>query len=179
MFPVQSFRFALATVREPLTAMREVARRPLEDTIGKYLVLLAYSGIVAGLVSLLWALGRGVYLDVVHNITIDYWRLINYFGQVLMGTFFLYIFFGTFILFLITLIVHRFAAHAKYVHVVAVTCASTAPLLLFGWVNYRVLIALLIWMLFLLVTGIFVLRETAPVALRDVKRAASARSKKK
>lgn len=159
MIPRKSVAWAWSIVNEPLDAMRSVVARPLEESIGKYLTLLVFSALVAGVVSFLWAFVRAAYFDVVRDVTIEYWRLLNYYGQVVMGTVFLYVFFGTFVLFLLTLFVHRFASDAKYVKAVAVTCASTAPLLLFGWVNYRVLVALLVWSCFLAAAGVKALRE--------------------
>jgi len=178
MFPKKSFLWAWSVLEEPAQALRAIVAKPLEDSIGKYLVLLVYSGLVAGIVSFGWAFLRGIYLDVVRDITIDYWRLLNYYGQVLMGTMFLYIFFGTFVLFVISLFVHRFAADARYIKVVAVTCASAAPLLVFGWVNYRVLLALLVWMFFLLVAGVRVLREDAAASARLKKQAVQQKTKR-
>lgn len=170
MFPLQSLRSALGVLQSPREGLLRVHEETLEETLSNYLALLLWSGVLAGVVSFVWALLRALYVDIIRGITIDYWHVVNYFSQVLIGTAFLYVFFGTFVMFLLTLALQAFAPRARYVKVVAVTCASAAPLLLFGWIAPRLLLALLVWMLFLLGSGISILKQEAGTKLKRIRR---------
>jgi hypothetical protein len=144
--------------RDAGAAFRVAADRTLEDVLGWYLKQLVLSALFAAVASFTLGMARAAYLDLVHGVFVEYWRLANYLGQVAVGTAFLVLFLGTFGLFAVTLIAHRFASGAKYTRIVSVTAIASAPLLLFGWVYPPIAGGFLVWSAVLLVEGIASLR---------------------
>lgn len=145
---------AVAVIRNPDHAYGQLHSRTLEDVLADYVKLVMASGLLAGVVSFIWAFGRAAYLQLVRGIVVDYWRLANYQAQVLAGTFFLYLFAGTILFFLASVVVKAARPRAGYTQVVMVLCYALSPVLLFGWVSSRLVPALLVWSVVLLLVGL-------------------------
>lgn len=143
----QGFR----TLSSPEKAFKELKKRTFEDVLEEYIKLLLLSGFLAALALFLINIGRSFYLHIIRNVTVDYWGLLNYSSQASTATFFFYLFAGTFLLFVLSLLMKPFFRGWKLVKLLGVICYSVTPLLFFSWIYKGLLLALGIWSLFLLV----------------------------
>lgn len=144
----------------PTFAFRDLKKRTLEQVLGDYIKLVLLSGLLAGVVTFLYAIGRAVYLEIVRDVTVNFWRLANYYSGIAVGTFFFYLFAGTFIFFIVSVVANLFTP-APYTRVVMVLCYALTPVLLFGWLSSRLAAALLIWAGFLLIVGLRIVSKPA------------------
>ena len=167
----------LSLLMNPEREYRRIHSRTLEEILGDYMKLLLLSGVVAGIVSFLVMVATAAYRNLLKGITVEYVRLVNYSVQILTGTFFSYIFIGTFVTFLVSVILNIFLHRLSYTDVVKIVCTSMTPLLLFSWIARITAIPLLIWSVFLIVAGIRVIEGPRAVSL-PVDHAASHRSRK-
>ncbi len=136
----------------PHEAYQNLHRRPFDSVMSDYLVLLIAVSIVAGIVNLIYALLRSVYLTLFQTIEVDYLRLLNYALGNSAGILFFYFFAGTFFLFLLTLILNLFCKGLRMTQMFAVLFYAATPLLLFSWIPVAVW-PLLVWSIFLFVIG--------------------------
>lgn len=149
---------AWSVVRNPEQGFVELQKQSFEQSLGSYVQLVLLSGICAAIVSFLYAIGNAAYLNIFKSVKIDYLNLLNYYAGIAVGVFFLYLFIGTFIVFLVSIIVKSFVK-MKYTEVLRALCFSLSPVLLFGWISQKLAIALLIWSVVLAVVGL----QTKPV----------------
>ena len=141
----------------PRELYREVTTLNFERQVHEYLVLLCLGGFFGALVIALAHMGKGLYVSLIHSVTIQYWPLINYAGGNGSAVFFFYLFSGTFLLFIGTLIVRPFAGKIRYVHLMNIFFLALTPLILFAWI-IPAIPGLLIWSGMLLIIGIKTLR---------------------
>ncbi len=144
---IDAFRF-LGRSREGFRRLQS-----LEEELERYLKLLLASGLLAALVSLLWSFGRALWLDQVEGVGIGYGRLLNYSLSLAAGTFFFYLFVGTFGLAILLLILAPLLRR-RLAETAILLCRSLLPLLLFGWLSPQLIPGLLVWSLYLLILGI-------------------------
>jgi len=134
-------------IRPETTYRQTYAKKTLEEVVNEYLRLLITAGVVAALLSLVISVIRAAYYDVFLNATIKYWNLLNYQVGLSTGILFFYIFTGTFILFIISLIMNAFT-RMKYSQLIKTLLIAVTPLILFGWLPVS-RIPLIIWSAFL------------------------------
>ena len=134
-------------------------KRSFEDILEDYIKLVLLSGILAGITNFLIIIAKALYLKIFKNIVIDTYKLLNYSTGTATNIVFLYIFLGTVIVALLSLVVKLFARKLKYVKTVSILLYSLTPVIFFGWVNGLASLALLIWSIFLLYVGITTLNS--------------------
>jgi hypothetical protein len=156
---MQLVREAWRKLRDPREAVEQLSVHSLETMLAHHGKLVVLSGILSGLASIVWALLRAAYLDFGRHIEIEYLRLINYYSGIAFGTFLFYIFAGTFLLFLVTVLVRIFIRDIPYWTLVKIFCIAFIPLALFGWISKLFVPGLLVWFAYLAVSGIRVARE--------------------
>ena len=130
------------------------------------------TGLLAGAATLIYQFARAAYLDVFKSISVDYWNLLNYSVGTAVSIFFFYIFAGTFLMFIISLLIKLFARGIRYTRLLGIIMYSLSPLLVFSWIKESLFPALLVWSLFLLVKGI-------GLAKKDMRKGAGAKGGKK
>jgi hypothetical protein len=156
----------------PSQEFEEINKRTFEEVLEDYIKLLLLSGLLAVVVTFTYILLSAAYLNLFKGIAIDYWRLINYSAGTSGSIFFFYLFAGTFIFFILSLIIKVFVKRVKYTRVVALMFYSLTPVLFFGWLSARIVPPLFIWSAFLLVAGVKKENERAneKEAVREVLR---------
>lgn len=133
----------------------------LEDNLSWYMKLLLLMAVVAGVFSFLKSLAWAGYLHLGEGVTIELNRLTNYAFGIATGTFFVYLFVGTFGLFLFSIIVWLILGkRLKFTHTIMACTLSMAPVLLIGWLDSSIAAVLFLWMAFLLVTGLRAMRQS-------------------
>jgi len=147
---IQGFRI----LSNPDKEFKEINNRTLEKVLEDYIKLLLASGLLATVVSFVFIIVYSTYLNIFRGVNIGYWHLINYAAGISGSIFFFYLFAGTFLFFLISLIVKLFVPRLKYTKLIAIICYSLSPILLFGWISTKLVLALCIWSIFLLIVGI-------------------------
>lgn len=140
-------------IKDPKGAYKGYRKQTFEDVLGTYMKLLLLSGALAGLRAFVFAFSRAGYLDVVRGVGVDYWRLANYYAGIGMGTFFFYIFAGTFIFFIIVLLLRVFMRKRTFTEFTGIACMAMTPILLFSWIDPRFVAPLGIWAVTLFITG--------------------------
>ena len=144
---------ALAILVNPEKGFKKSESRSLEQVTGDYLKLLLAVGLLAGVVRLLYAIGRAVYLEIFLDVEIQYWRMLNYsLGQATSMLFF-YVFAGTFLLVSVAFILRLFTPRVRFFDLLKIVLLSMSPVLLFSWIPLLPF-ALFIWAAFLFVIGV-------------------------
>ena len=144
---------ALRILSSPKKEFEDLNKRTFESVVGDYAILLVTVAILAGLSSLIYSIARALYLDMSLDISIQYVRMINYSIGRSMSLLFFYLFAGTFLLFFLSMVLRPFLKRMKYISLLKILFYSLTPLLLFSWFLSNPL-PLVIWSLFLLITGI-------------------------
>jgi len=132
--------------------LAKLEKRSLESILEDYILLLLASGFLAGLMSLIVLILTAIYYRLTAQISVNYLHLLNFGLTVAAGTFFLYLFIGTFFVGLLALLLRPFL-RLRLVMMVKLLCVALTPVLLFGWVAQRAVLVLLFWSLFLLILG--------------------------
>ena len=88
--------------------------------------------------------------------------MFNYSLGITTALIFFYLFAGTFILFIVSLITGAFVRSVKYVDLLKIFFYALSPLLLFGWIPFLPQ-AHIIWSLFLFVIGVKVMKKHAKI----------------
>jgi hypothetical protein len=140
----------LASPRQEFTRLNKIS---LEEVVADYFRLLIAAGIAAGVFNLIYSLLRSLYLDIFVNITIEYWRMLNYSLGRSVSLIFLYLFAGTFLLFFLSIILKPFIKRVRYISLIKILIYSLMPFLLFSWF-FQNPAPLAIWSLFLFIAGI-------------------------
>ena len=151
----QGFR----TLFNPQKEFEALRNRTFEDVIEDYILLLLVAGVVAGIMSLISRFIYSGYLSIFKGMSIDYWRLLNYTVGNSVSMFFFYLFAGTFLIFIITMIARIFMKGIKLTRLLSLMLYVITPLLFFGWIVPSMFLPLIIWSLFLLATGLRVIHE--------------------
>ena len=147
---VQAFRI----LYNPEKEFENLEKRSLESVVEDYLKLILLTGLVAGIIAFLVIVISSAYLDIFKGITINYLHLLNYAGGILSSTFFFYLFSGTFIFFILTVIIWLFVRKIKYFELIGILCYAFTPIIIFSWISVKTIFPLVVWSLFLLITGI-------------------------
>lgn len=142
-------RICVDTERRLANAEKET----LEGILEAYIKLLLLSGVAAAAATFLWQLLKAAFYDVVRGVTVDYLNLANYTFSVSAGTFFFYLFAGTFGLGILSLLLSPFF-RMKYTRLVKILCDATMPVLLFGWPTPNLAWALFVWSLVIFIVGV-------------------------
>ena len=150
---IKHIRKGLRTLSNPEIEFCELENSTLEDVVGYYMLLLVATSMAAGLANFLFFFIKAVYLDIFLNVNIRYGTLLNYLLSRSVLLIFLYIFIGTFILFLISIALKLFFPKIKYTNLLKILLPSLTPFLLFVWIPFSPF-PLIIWSSFMFVTGI-------------------------
>ena len=134
-------------------AFKDIFKRSFESVLKDYLKLLIFVGVAAGIFGLLQNLLKALYFDLFLTVDIQYLRMLNYSLGRSVSLLFLYFFSGTFLVFLLTVLIRPFFRKIKYVHLIQLILCSLSPVLLFGWIVF-LLPGLFMWSLVLFVQGI-------------------------
>ncbi len=110
-------------------------------------------GLFNAILSLIYDLLRAVYFKLFKMIDIKFLRLFNYSLGKSVGIFLFYLFAGTFLLFLISIIALIFTKKRKYIELLRILFYAVTPVYLFYWLSPTI-IPLLIWALFLYFQGL-------------------------
>ena len=149
-----SIKTGVCLLMNPEHEFRALHSRTLEDILGEYIKLLLLCGLVAGMFSFAYAIVRAFVLQFFNHVTIDYLRLVNYAAGISTGTFFFYLFSGTFVLFLVCMLLRIFIKHLHFTLIIKILCLSMTPLLFFSWISSVMAFPLLVWSVFLAIVGI-------------------------
>ena len=143
----------LRILLNPEKAFSELKNATLEDVIGYYMQLLVLTSAAAGISNLLFSIGKALYFDVFFRVDVVYWTMLNYILGRSMLLALLYIFFGTFILFFISIALKLLFSKIKYTDLMKILLLSLTPFLLFAWLPFAPF-PLIIWSGFLFLTGV-------------------------
>ena len=145
---------AIQFLKKPEESYKKLKKHTLEQVLEDYMKLLLGSGIIAGIISLIFSILRAVYLETFEGVTIEYLRLLNYSLGTGAGIFFFYLFVGTFGMLIVATIIWLFVRKIKYYDFIKIVCMSLYPLYLFSWIYIKAAPMLLLWSLFLLIIGV-------------------------
>jgi hypothetical protein len=150
---IKQIKRGLNILLRPEKEFKEINKHSFEKAVADYMKLLVSVGIVAGLLHLLFSIIKAFYLDLFLKIDIDYWRMINYTFSRSISIILFYIFAGTFLVFLISIILIPFFRKIKYVDLLRLLFYSLIPILLFAWLQFNP-IPFAIWSIFLFIIGV-------------------------
>lgn len=145
---------AIKFLRAPLEHFKKLQKHTLEQILEDYIKLLLGSGILAGLLSVMFAILRALYLETFRGVTVEYLRLFNYSLGTATGIFFFYLFIGTFGMLIVATIVWILIKKIKYYDLIKIFCLSLYPIYLFSWIYIKASPMLLLWSIFLLIIGV-------------------------
>lgn len=137
----------------PKNEFDNLNKRTFEEVITDYLWLLLALAILSGIASFIFAFFNALYLNLFVDIEIQYFRMLNYTLGRAVSLLFFYIFTGTFLLFIVSLLVRPFIFKIKYIDLLKIFFYSLTPLLFFSWLMFNPA-ALFIWAIVLFVIGI-------------------------
>ena len=150
---VETIKKGFSILKNPEKEFGIISKVSFEKIVKDYMSLLLISGFLAGVFTVIFDLVKAFYLDVFFSVEIRYMRLLNYSLGKMMGTLLFYIFIGTFVIFLISIILLSIMNKRKYTSILKVIFYSLTPLLLFSWIGLGVL-PLLLWTIILFFIGI-------------------------
>lgn len=142
----------LLFLENPVQEFKQLHKRPLEQMVADYLKLLLFTGILAGLLTLLFSFGKSAYYDIFLHIDVQYARMFNYLIGRAFSIAFFFIFAGSFFLFFLSIILIIFL-RIKYATLFKILFLALTPLLLFSWIPYMPP-ALFLWSIFLFIIGL-------------------------
>ena len=155
----ENIKTGFAILTNPEKEFSKVGKITLENITAYYTVLLLVMSLVASLVNFLFFLLKAIYYNLTINLDVNYWKLINYSIGSSTSIIFLYIFIGTFIFMILSLILNPFFKKLSYANILKIMMYALSPLLLFGWIKFSVF-ALFIWSICLFVIGIKTSKNT-------------------
>ncbi|MFH1174210.1 MAG: hypothetical protein V1725_03700 [archaeon] len=161
-----AIRNNLAILVNPDKAFAKLHKIRLEAIVRDYVILLLLCGFLAGLFSLLYGLGNAVYLRTLLNVDIQFIRMLNYLLGRLVSMVFFYLFAGTFLFFILSMLLRIFFS-IKYADLLKVLMYGMSPVLLFGWLPFSV-IPLFIWALLLFIIGVRVHKHRIPITKNSI-----------
>ncbi|MFH1408870.1 MAG: hypothetical protein ABIH34_03110 [Nanoarchaeota archaeon] len=145
-------RKGITILANPEMGFQHLQHETLEQAMSDYLKMLLMVGGAAGVMNLLFRVGRALYLDMFLSTDIEYGRMLNYSLSQASALFFFFVFAGTFLFFFLSIILKMFFRKLGYPLFLKLMFFSAAPLLLFGWIPLMPF-PLFIWSAFLLVVG--------------------------
>jgi hypothetical protein len=149
----KSITQALRTLSNPNEEFHKLSQREFEIVLGEYLILLISLAVLSGIVSFIYYLIKAFYLQLLYTIDIQYVRMMNYSLGRSTSLMFFYLFLGTFIIFIISMVLLPFLRKIKYISILKLLFYSVSPFLLFGWIPIFSL-PLLLWSIFLFIVGV-------------------------
>lgn len=164
---IKAIKQGFRLLSDPENEFKRIKHRTFEQNLSNYLILLLTVGVMTGIVSFLFYLIKAAYLDIFMTIDIQYIRMINYSLGRATSLMFFYLFAGTFFVFIMALILSPFFKKIKFTRVLELIFYSLTPLLLFSWIPILSL-SLLIWSIFLLVTGIKMQRFSEKINVNSI-----------
>ncbi len=159
-------KHGISVLSNPDREFSSMKERSFEEILDDYIKFLLVAGLLAGVAAIAYQFGRAAYLDVFKSIAVDYWRLLNYSVGTAVSTFFFYLFAGTFLMFIISLVLKIFVKGLKFTRLLSVMIYSLSPLLVFNWLKDSLFPALFVWSLFLLVKGVKIVKEASATKIR-------------
>jgi hypothetical protein len=142
----------IAVLAHPDKEFSRLPKTSLELLVKEYFILLLISGLVAGVFSLLYGIGNAVYLKTFLNVDVQFLRMLNYLLGKFVSIMFFFLFAGTFLFFIVSIILRIFIK-IKYVDMIKIMLLSISPLLLMAWLPWSV-IPLIVWSAILFIVGI-------------------------
>jgi hypothetical protein len=170
---------AFRVLSNPETEFTGLCKRTLEDVIEDYIKMLLAAGVLAGMMNFIYQFLMAGYLSLFKGIKINYWNLANYSAGTSLSIFFFYLFAGTFLLFVLTVILKILVRRIRYTSLVSITIYSLTPIIVFGWLILTLSAVLLIWSAFLLVNGVAVVRRVEEEKLRESRKQATIDKKRR
>ncbi|HII16817.1 TPA: hypothetical protein HA361_02790 [Candidatus Woesearchaeota archaeon] len=146
-------REACSVIASPKDAFRNMPNIRFEKAVADYLRLLLLAGSAGSIITLLLSAGKAAYLDLLFEANVNYWNMLNYAAGKAVSLLFFCIFGGTFLLFLLSLLLVPFLRHLKYVELLRILFYSMLPIILFGWLPFNPA-PLVVWCIFLFIVGI-------------------------
>jgi len=144
---------AFAIIVQPEKEFNLLNRRTFEEVLSDYIKLLIGIGIAAGIFNFLYTLGKVLYFAIFMQTDVQYFRMINYVSGTAFSIAFFCWFAGTFILFLLSLLIKPFFKRIKHTKLLQVMMYALMPSLLFGWLTYLIP-GLIVWGIILFIIGI-------------------------
>ena len=144
---------AIEIITKPKDEFVNLRDRSLENVLGDYLKLALACGIAASIFDFLISIGKSVFYDIVRNVDIEYFRMMNYASGKSVAIIFLYLFSATFFMFILSIILYPFFRKMKYVEFLKILFYSFSPVLLFSWITPAIP-GLVIWAIILFIQGI-------------------------
>lgn len=137
----------------PKEEFSKLSKITFEDVLGYYMSMLIGLAFVSGVFSFLFSVGQAAYFDLFLNVDIQYQRMLNYSLGKSTSLVFFYLFAGTFILFVLSIILKPLFTRVKYMDMLKIIFYSLSPFLIFGWLPFSIL-PLFVWCIFLFITGV-------------------------
>lgn len=141
-----------AILSDPRKEFEEIDNHTLEEIAAYYMVMLVLVAIAAGLVSFLFSIIKTAYFDLTLNLDVNYLRMINYSLGMSTSVTFFYIFAGTFLVFIASVVLKFLFPRIVYTVLLKILLYSLSPLLVFGWIPYSPF-ALVVWSGFLFISA--------------------------
>lgn len=137
---------------DPKKEFSKLHKYSFEAVLTDYLRMLILFGAFASGANFLLNFGKAIYLSIFTSIDIQYLRMINYLLGRATSIFFLSLFIGTVIVFLLSLLIKPLFKGLKYTQFLQILMYSLTPILFFGWILPFVF-GLMIWAGFLAYVG--------------------------
>ncbi|MCD6464305.1 hypothetical protein J7L02_02150 [Candidatus Woesearchaeota archaeon] len=144
---------AFKLLANPKKGFESYFKKPLDVTLSQYFSLLLLSSILAFASVFLLRLAKSFYYHFFKKASVNYWGVLNLAGSTAVSVFFLYLFLGTFVMFVLNIVLYFIFKRLGFVNVLKLSLLSYTPILVFGWIpvmNY----SLTIWAAFLFITGL-------------------------
>ena len=150
---IKSLKRGLNILLDPKKGFSNANKCNFELAVGHYMWLLITVAIAAGVINLLFSIGKAIYFDLFVNAEIQYIRMANYSFSSAFSLFFFYLFAGTLLTFILSLFLRPFFNKIKYTDFLKIIFFSLTPLLLFAWLPFNP-VPFVIWSLFLFIYAI-------------------------
>jgi len=137
----------------PKDGFKEFLKLSFEESLYEYLLLILFVGLLSAIFIFILNISKAIYINFIYNVDIHFLNMINYTLGKASGIIFFYFFAGTFLLFILSMIIHRFFKDIRYVRLLQIFFISLTPVLIFGWIPW-LSYTLLVWSLFLFIEGI-------------------------
>ena len=147
----KALKAGIGILRAPHKEFSRLRERELETVLYRYLWMLLFLGIATAIFRVAYYVGRALFYDLIRELDVQYWRLLNYGAGEAVAALFFTLFAGTFILFAISMIIGPFVK-VKYIELLKLLFVALTPVLLFGWFSIA-LPGLFVWTFILLITG--------------------------
>jgi hypothetical protein len=144
---------AFDVLLDPKKSFKDLEKKTLERVVADYIKILIIMAVLAAILNLIYWIGRSFYYDAFFSLTVEYPTMLNYALSTSSSLLFLYLYLGTFMVFILAVIIALFMQKFKFIEVIKITLYAMIPLLLFGWVPPTPL-PFVIWSIVLFITGI-------------------------